>query len=113
MFTSFFEEERGAKEKCKLIVSSLPKGLKSKVQNELDYRVPEAKCNIRKLYELVRVKAKEQAIEERALKKANPPRHKHERKEHKPSSQYNKRRNEQEHRAVKKVNQGKASDRRQ
>ncbi|KAE8981746.1 hypothetical protein PR001_g23914 [Phytophthora rubi] len=57
------------KEKCKLIVCSLPKGLKSKVQNELDYRVPEAKCNIRKLYELVRVKAKEEAIEERARRK--------------------------------------------
>ncbi|KAE8879103.1 hypothetical protein PF003_g36769 [Phytophthora fragariae] len=113
-FTSFFEEERGTKEKCKLIVCSPPKGLKSKVQNELDYRVPEAKCNIRKLYELVRVKAKEQAIEERALKKANPPRHNHEKKEHKHGPQHNKRRNEQQdHRVVKKVNTGKDTDRRQ
>ncbi|KAE9174363.1 hypothetical protein PF004_g26682 [Phytophthora fragariae] len=110
----FFEEERGTKEKCKLIVCSLPKGLKSKVQNELDYRVPEAKCNSRKLYELVRVKAKEQAIEERALKKANPPRHNHEKKEHKHGPQHNKRRNEQQdHRVVKKVNTGKDTDRRQ
>ncbi|KAE8983521.1 hypothetical protein PR001_g22360 [Phytophthora rubi] len=109
----FIEGERGAKEKCKLTVCSLPKGLKSKVQNELDYRVPEAKCNIRKLYELVRVKAKDQAIEERALKKVNPPRHKHEKKEHKHGSQHNKRRNEQQdHRMVKKVNTGKDTDRR-
>ncbi|OWY92264.1 Cleavage induced protein [Phytophthora megakarya] len=77
-FTSFFLEERGAKEKCKLIVNSLPKGLKNKVQNELDYRIPSAKSDVRKLYELIRVKAKEQEIEERALKKANLSRHKKE-----------------------------------
>ncbi|EEY67842.1 cleavage induced hypothetical protein [Phytophthora infestans T30-4] len=81
-FSGFFEEDRGIKEKCKLIINSLPKGLKSKVQNELVYRVPEAKGDIRKLYELIRVKTKEQAIEERALKKANSSHNKHQRKEH-------------------------------
>ncbi|ETI32724.1 hypothetical protein F443_20519 [Phytophthora nicotianae P1569] len=107
--------QRGAKEKCKLIVNSLPKGLKNKVQNEQDYRVPEAKSDIRKLYELVRVKAKEQAIEERALQKANPSRKKNERKEQKSSGNHqNKRRAEQnENRMVKKVKQEKDSDRSQ
>ncbi|ETO99946.1 hypothetical protein F441_22629 [Phytophthora nicotianae CJ01A1] len=114
-FSGFFEEERGAKEKCKLIVNSLPKGLKNKVQNEQDYRVPEAKSDIRKLYELVRVKAKEQAIEERALQKANSSRKKNERKEQKSSGNLqNKRRAEQnENRMVKKVKQEKDSDRNQ
>ncbi|KAF4037274.1 hypothetical protein GN244_ATG10655 [Phytophthora infestans] len=53
-----------------------------KIQNELVYHVPEAKGDIRKLYELVRVKAKEQAIEERALKKANSSHNNHQLKEH-------------------------------
>ncbi|ETN01587.1 hypothetical protein PPTG_17046 [Phytophthora nicotianae INRA-310] len=104
--------KREAKEKCKLIVNSLPKGLKNKVQNEQDYRVPEAKSDIRKLYELVRVKAKKPAIEERALKKANPARKKNERKEQKSSGNHqNKRRAEQnDNRMVKKVKQKKDLD---
>ncbi|KAF1788434.1 hypothetical protein GQ600_6505 [Phytophthora cactorum] len=70
------------------------KGLKKKVPNELDCHVPEAKSNIRILYELVRVKAKEQAIELRPMKKANPSNSKHSRKEQKTagSHQHNKRR---------------------
>ncbi|ETO61460.1 hypothetical protein F444_20525 [Phytophthora nicotianae P1976] len=84
----------------------------NKVQNEQDYRVPEVKSDIRKLYELVRVKAKEPAIEERALKKANPARKKNERKEQKSSGNHqNKRRAEQnDNRMVKKVKQKKDLD---
>ncbi|POM64026.1 LOW QUALITY PROTEIN: Hypothetical protein PHPALM_20510 [Phytophthora palmivora] len=95
-FTSFFDGERGTKEKCKLFVNS-------QVRNELNYRVPEAKCDIKRLYELVRVKAREEAIEERALKKSSHSSCKYE-KEYKPSSNLNKRNSgHHDHRTVKKV----------
>ncbi|KAF1781190.1 hypothetical protein GQ600_19259 [Phytophthora cactorum] len=50
---------------------------------EVCWGVDQSSSNIRILYELVRVKAKEQAIELRPMKKANPSNSKHSRKEQK------------------------------
>ncbi|KAG1698203.1 hypothetical protein DVH05_015193 [Phytophthora capsici] len=69
--------------------------------------------NIRKQYELVRVKAKKQAVEDQALKNANPSTNPHEQKEqhysgdhHNKHQPQNKRCNEQNgDRGVKKVKQ--------
>eukprot|EP00644_Phytophthora_capsici_P003290 jgi/Phyca11/103042/e_gw1.7.419.1 len=69
-FTSFFEGAKGVKKKCKLLVNSLPEALKEKVKNEIDYRTPEAQSNVLKLSNLINQQALEQAIEDRALKRA-------------------------------------------
>ncbi|OWZ09291.1 LOW QUALITY PROTEIN: hypothetical protein PHMEG_00018028 [Phytophthora megakarya] len=88
-----------------------PKGLKYKVQNELDYRIPSAKADVRKLYERIRVKAKEQEMEERALKKANPSRHKNEKTNIKLNPKQNKRHIERhDHRPIKTVKQERGND---
>ncbi|OWY93212.1 hypothetical protein PHMEG_00037473, partial [Phytophthora megakarya] len=70
-FNSFFEGEKGAKKKCKLLVNSLPEKLKEKVKNEIDYRSPEAQTSVLKLSKLINQQALEQAIEDRALKRCN------------------------------------------
>ncbi|OWZ09181.1 Cleavage induced protein [Phytophthora megakarya] len=110
-FTSFYLEERGAKEKFKLLVNSLPKGLKNKVQNELAYRIAWTKSDARKQYELVRIKAKEQEIEERALKKDNISRHKDEKTNIKLNPKQNKRHNERhDHKPIKRIEQERGND---
>ncbi|KAG2994999.1 hypothetical protein PC118_g3198 [Phytophthora cactorum] len=68
-FASFFEGDKGAKKKCKLLLNSLPGDLKVKVKNELDYRCPEASTSVLRLLKLINQQALEQAIEDRALKR--------------------------------------------
>ncbi|KAG3119545.1 hypothetical protein PI124_g15679 [Phytophthora idaei] len=68
-FASFFEGNKGAKKKCKLLVNSLPGDLKVKVKNEIDYRCPEASTSVLRLSKLINQQALEQAIEDRALKR--------------------------------------------
>ncbi|OWY98160.1 hypothetical protein PHMEG_00031141 [Phytophthora megakarya] len=73
--------------------------------------LPGAKSDVRKLYKLVRVKDKEQDIEERALKKANLSRHKNEKTNTKLNPKQNKRHIEQRnHCPIKKVKQEKGND---
>ncbi|KAE9001683.1 hypothetical protein PR003_g18476 [Phytophthora rubi] len=68
--SSFFEDDKGTKKKCKLLVNSLPAGLKQKVQNEIEYRYPDAQTSVLKLSKLINHQALEQAIEDRALNRA-------------------------------------------
>ncbi|KAF4033876.1 hypothetical protein GN244_ATG14191 [Phytophthora infestans] len=60
-----FGSEEGIKDKCKPTVRSLLKGPKARAQNELDCRISTAKKG--NAYDLMSVKAKKQAIRERAL----------------------------------------------
>ncbi|KAK1943650.1 hypothetical protein P3T76_005046 [Phytophthora citrophthora] len=67
--------------------------------------------DIRRLYELVKAKAREQAIKERALEKASSPKRKKDRKNEERSSKLLKRDSRQENRVVKKSKKGNGSDR--
>jgi predicted PP-loop superfamily ATPase len=51
--SAFFQTPAGTKKKCKILVSSLPRNLKRKVENEIEYRCPEAEGNIMKLCSLM------------------------------------------------------------
>ncbi|KAE8997589.1 hypothetical protein PR003_g20683 [Phytophthora rubi] len=70
--SSFFEGDKGTKKKCKLLVNSLPAMLKEKVQNEIEYRFPDAQTSVLKLSKLISQQALEQAIEDRALSRTRP-----------------------------------------
>ncbi|KAJ8577678.1 hypothetical protein ON010_g1529 [Phytophthora cinnamomi] len=71
------EYVEGTKERCKaakeglnavkLLVNSLPSMLKVKVQNEIEYRSPDAQTSVLKLSKLINQKGIEKAIEDRAL----------------------------------------------
>jgi hypothetical protein len=70
--SSFFDGDKGTKKKCKLLVNSLPRMLKEKVQNEIEYRSPDAQTSVLKLSMLINQQALEQAIEDRPLSRARP-----------------------------------------
>jgi len=70
--SSFFDGDKRTKKKCKLLVNSLPRMLKEKVQNEIEYRSPDAQTSVLTLSKLINQQALEQAIEDRALSRARP-----------------------------------------
>ncbi|EGZ29789.1 hypothetical protein PHYSODRAFT_261195, partial [Phytophthora sojae] len=64
--TALFSEEDGTKKKCKVLLNCLPRELKIRVKNEIDFRLPAAKSSVSLLFKLVSENALEIDREDKA-----------------------------------------------
>ncbi|POM79224.1 Hypothetical protein PHPALM_3155 [Phytophthora palmivora] len=62
-----FSKEDGAKKKSKTLLNCLPEGLKTRLKNEIDFRLPTAKSNVSVLFKVICEKALEIDREDLAL----------------------------------------------
>ncbi|GMF35182.1 unnamed protein product [Phytophthora fragariaefolia] len=67
--TALFSEEDGTKKKCKVLLNCLPGELKTRVKNEIDFRLPAAESSVSELFKVVSEKALEIDREDKALAK--------------------------------------------
>ncbi|KAE9105592.1 hypothetical protein PF010_g12958 [Phytophthora fragariae] len=67
--TALFSEEDGTKKKCKVLLNCLPGELKTRVKNEIDFRLLAAKSSVSELFKVVSEKALEIDREAKALAK--------------------------------------------
>ncbi|KAE9018547.1 hypothetical protein PR001_g14104 [Phytophthora rubi] len=64
--TALFSEEDRTNKNCKVLLNCLPGELKTRVKNEIDFRLPVAKSSVSELFKVVSEKALEIDLEDKA-----------------------------------------------